>query len=155
MVHSSVVNYLSGLTGFLKANGSPGVDYWDFNIKLAHKGLRRISAGGRGKARAIFPVDLMKMFNVLNMDSYNNLLFWCAVTLGYRCLLRNSNICGAHALKIADVEFSVDGIIVHVESSKTNQFGDPTRTAIVKNPATPLCPVGWLVKLLKTVKSCW
>ena len=150
MVYTSVINYMSCVSNFLKANGSRGIDYSDFHIKQALRGLRRLSSGGRGKARPLFPDDLRLLFNVLNLNLYDDLLFWSAVTLCYRCLFRISNLCGVHALMVSHVKFTGEGLTVEVASSKTNQFGDYCQLLMVReNLSTPLCPVRWLRRLLR------
>ena len=106
MVYTSVVNFLSCVSNFLKANGSKGIDYMDFHIKQALRGLRRLSSVGWGKVRPLFPDDLRLLFYVLDMNLYDNLLFWSAVTLCYRCLLGISNLWGIHALMISHVKFT-------------------------------------------------
>ena len=148
MVYASVVNYLAGVNNFLRAHRAISIDYTDYHIKRALRGLRKVSAKGRGKARPLFPQDLLRMFGVLDLSKGYDLLFWSAVTLGYRCLFRISNLCGPHALRACNVKFVSKGLVIYVTSSKTNQFGDYcNEIVVVKNPATPLCPVGWLERV--------
>ena len=75
IVFSSISNYLSGLSHFLKSNGQPGVDYTDFKIRQILRGARRTCPKGRGKARAILPDDLMKMFLCIDIPSLDDLVF--------------------------------------------------------------------------------
>ena len=153
MIYSSVTNYLSAVCNLLKSHGGFGIDYSDYSIKSALRGLRRVSAKGRGKARALFPRDLLQLFNVLDVSLYDDLLFWSAVTLAYRCLFRSSNVCGPHALKRCNVKFTVEGMTVRVVSSKTDQFGDKPREIVVtENSASVLCPVAWLKRLCLIAK---
>ena len=150
LVFGSITNYLSGLNYFLRAHSGATIDYSNFFIRRALMGLRRISGKGRGKARPLFPQDLLKLFSVIDVKIFNDLVFWSAITLAYRCLFRSSNICGSHAVKIRDILFNSRGVRVTVRSSKTNQFGDnPVNISIVEKSISVLCPVKWLSQVIK------
>ena len=78
-------------------------------MRSALNGARRVCGKGRGRSLGIFPKDLLVIFEKLNMSSVNDLVFRCALTPAFRCLLRASNYCNSrHALKVSDVLFVKD-----------------------------------------------
>ena len=150
MIYSSILNYLSGLTFYLKSRGKTGVDYSNFLVRSALSGARRMCGKGRGKSPGIFPKDLLCIFSKLNMCKVNDMVFWCALTLAFRCLLRASNYCKSrHTLLCSDVSFVKEGIIIRICSSKTNQFREfISEIPVFCNPNSIICPVTWIKDML-------
>ena len=150
LVYSSILNYLSGLSHYLKSRGKDGIDFTNFCVRSALNGARRMCGKGRGKSVGLFPKDLLNIFGKLDFCDYNHLVFWSAVTLAFRCLLRASNYCDSrHSIKVDDILFVRNGIVVKIRSSKTNQFNDyVSEIPIFANPESPVCPVKWLIKML-------
>ena len=150
LVYSSILNYLSGLSYYLKSRGQQGLDFTNFHIRSALNGARRLCGKGRGKSVGIFPQDLLNILNRLDMSKINHLLFWSALCLAFRSLLRASNYCKSrHALKVNDLLFVKQGLILNVRSSKTNQFNEfVTEIPIFANELSILCPVAWLREML-------
>ena len=150
MIYSSILNYLSGLCYYLKASGCALLEYSNFVIRSALNGARRICGKGRGKSPCLFPRDLLVIFNKLNMCNVNDLVFWSALTLAFRCLLRASNYCKSrHALLCSDLSFVKEGAVIKICSSKTNQYRDfESIIPIFGNPNSRLCPVLWLKDML-------
>ena len=150
LVYSSILNYLSGLSFYLKSRGKDGIDFTNFCIRSALNGARRMCGKGRGKSTGLFPKDLLCIFAKLDMSIFNNLVFWAATTLAFRCLLRASNYCKSrHSLMVDDLLFVKEGIVVKISSSKTNQFNEyVSEIPIFANSDSPLCPVKWICKML-------
>ena len=150
VVYSTILNYLSGLCFYLKARGKSGIDYSNFVVRSALNGARRMCGKGRGKSPGLFPKDLLSVYAKLNMCRVNDVVFWCALTLAFRCLLRASNYCKSrHALLCSDLCFVKDGIIVKICSSKTNQFREfVSEIPLFANANSLLCPVAWLKDML-------
>ena len=150
MTYSSISNYLSGLSHYLKARGRQGVDYANFTIRSSLNGARRICQKGRGKAPGIFPKDLLDIVMELNMSNVNDLVFWAALTLAFRCLLWVSNYCKSrHCILIMDLNFSNIGMVVNLLSSKTNQFNEfVTEIPVYANSDSVLCPIQWIKRML-------
>ena len=150
LVYSSILNYLSGLSFYLKSRGKDGIDFTNFCIRSALNGARRLCGKGRGKSTGLFPNDLLCIFNKLDMSNFNDLVLWSALTLAFRCLLRASNYCKSrHSLRVDDLLFVKQGIVVRIRSSKTNQFNEyVSDIPIFANSSSPLCPVKWLLRML-------
>ena len=90
------------------------------------------------------------MFSKLNMCQVNDFVFWVAVTVAFRCLLRASNYCkSCHSLLCSDIMFVKDGVIVKICSSKTTEFREfVSEIPIFSNPNAVLCPIAWLKDML-------
>ena len=151
LVYSSIAGYISGLSHFLKSNGLDGIDYKNFKIKEAMRGAKRTCPKGRGKAKALFPMDLLRISGCLNLLLLDDVVFWGAITLAFRALLRISNICGEiHGIKFKDISFVGETVYLTIRSSKTNQFAEyVSKIVIVSNHNSVLCPVYWLKELIK------
>ena len=82
----------------------------------------------------------------LDMTKVNDLVFWAAATLAFRCLLRASNYCKSrHCLRVMDLVFNKDGVIVKILSSKTNQFKEfVSEIPVYANSNSVICPVSWI-----------
>ena len=65
MIYSSIVNYLSGLSYYLKSRVKQGIDVTDFGIRSTLTGARRMCGKGRGKSVGIFPEDMLDIFSKL------------------------------------------------------------------------------------------
>ena len=150
LVYSSILNYLSGLSHYLKSRGKEGINFSDFCTRSALNGARRMCAKGRGKSAGIFPKELLAIFNKLNMLEINHLVFWTALTLAFRCLLRASNYCKSrHSLLVKDLSFVMHGVVVRINSSKTNQYREfSSEIPIYRNSNSLLCPISWLEEML-------
>ena len=150
MIYSSMLNYLSGLSYYLKSRGKQGVDFTNFCIRSALSGARRLCGKGRGKSVGIFRNDLLSIYNRLNFSKCNHLVFWSALTLAFRCLLRASNYCySRHTVLVCDLKFTAQGMIVCIRSSKTNQFHEyVSEIPVFANKNSVICPINWLFKML-------
>ena len=151
MAYSSILNYLSGLSHYLKSRGKQGVDLTNFCVRASLNGARRLCSKGRGKAPGIFPADLQDIFGKLDMSTVNDLVFWSAMTLAFRCLLRASNYCQSrHCVRVKDFLYVEGGAIVRLVSSKTNQFAEyVSEIPVYRNSNSLLCPIRWISTMLQ------
>ena len=150
LVYWSILNYLSGLSYYLKARGHQGLDFTIFAIRQSLSGARRMCGKGRGKSVGLFPNDLLNIFETLDLTKCNHLVFWSALTLAFRCLLRASDYCySRHAVRISDLKLVKDGLIVLIRSSKTNQFREfISEIPVFANADSLVCPVFCLKEML-------
>ena len=127
------------------------MDFTNFCIRASLNGARRLCKKGKGKATGIFPDDLVNIFMELSMSNINDLVFWSAVTLAFRCLLRASNYCHSrHCVRIKDFVFVEGGVVVKILSSKTNQFSEYiSEIPLYMNNNSLLCPIKWVVRMLR------
>jgi len=100
------------------------------NIKRSH------GTHQHGKA-AITPALLRQMLPLFN-DSLQSIRDKAIILLGFAGALRRSEIA---ALQVGDVNFSGAGMLVTIEKSKTDKYGQGQTIAIPTAATTDLCPV--------------
>ena len=141
---SSIRNYVSGLSYFLKCEGSPAVDYQDFTVIRAMAGASRKLGEAVRQAAPLLPAQLKVMLGFLS-DAPVHVLFKAAILTSFRALLRKQNVTDSDAtLKRRDFQFFKWGMIISVGKSKTIQKGE--RKVLIPVTYTPdesLCAVRW------------
>lgn len=90
----------------------------------------------------------------LDLQSTNDFVFWCAVVLAFRGLLRKSSVCkGENNLLRSDVQFFSWGLLISIRKSKTIQFGEKVHQIPIARVGGPLCAVSLLHQMYKTVPA--
>ena len=146
----SVRNYLSAIWYMQKMLGF--CDYsCDFMLKQTLNGIERLCLFTPSEKYPLTAVDLLKMFNLLDMSDALDRAFWVAVVLCFRRLLRQGHITSSvHTLQACDVHIMTTYMTVRIRSSKTDQFGkDPFTIYLQRIPGSPLCPAALLSEMLK------
>ena len=147
----SIRNYVSGIWYQQKMLSMP--DYsGDFILKQTLNGIERQFDPSLRVSRYPFtPHDLLRMYSLLNFNDINDVLFWVAVLLGYRCLLRACHMTasrhniGAGSLKLLDGYIRID-----ILTSKTDQFGRDKFSVFIQDmPGTPWCVRQLITNLLQ------
>ena len=119
----SIINYLSALWVLHKINGIPHVDPSSFEIKMTLKGVRRTIGDVSIQARPISLGELRRIFSSLDLECSEDVAYWVALLLGFRGLLRKSNIVEEGlALLVSDVNVNDWGLLAVVRRSKTICF---------------------------------
>ena len=105
----------------------------------------------RSSKRPLSVTDLRLMHSVLNTLTPLDLVFWSAVTLAFRALLRKCHYTySRHSLLWSDVNLYPDHLVLTIRSSKTDQFLlKPHRIILNSSPESDLCPVKWLYALAR------
>lgn len=147
--YSTINNEVSALVLLGKLNDSPCDLHGDFNVHLTLKALRRILGDHTDAKDELFPSELLKIKEQVNMDVPHELTVWTGILFLYRSLLRKGHIFSGefdiNLLKRREVEVTVYGLLVSVNRSKTIQFSE-------RNVLIPICYVGGplcIVTLLK------
>lgn len=150
LAYSSICNYLSAVWSLHEMVGYTPVAKGDFLIRCTLRGARRLLGDSVLSADPLLPSDLMDIYKVLNFKSLKDLVFWAALCLAHRCLLRKGHFTASpHTLLRQDVEFTDYGLKVTIRSSKTIQFRErEVVIPIVASSKSLLCPVRWLKKYL-------
>ena len=122
-VYSSIINYLSAVWVLHRVNGVPHVDINDSSIKFTLKGIRRVLGDSSTSAIPMTVADLRLIFETLDMSNTEDLVFWLSLIMGFRGLLRKSNLfeCGL-ALRDADVRIMSWGVLLVLNRTKTISF---------------------------------
>ena len=146
----SIRNYVSAVWYFQKLRGYP--DYSsDFLLKQLLNGIERCGASyDRLERYAFTPTDLLAMYKFLDMSNNEDMIFWLAVIICYRALLRKCHVTASpHILLNGDVHIRTTHLHIKIRSSKSDQFGrSPFNIFLQKIPGSPLCPASLLEKVL-------
>ena len=150
----TIVNYLSGVWTMHDYYGVPHVDRTSFLIRMTLQGAKRLLGAEADRAAPILPSDLREMYKCIDVRATGDLVFWAAVTLSFRCLLRKSHVTASpHVLRAGDVSFESRGMVVTVRSSKTIQSRERKFIIpVVESPGCVLCPVRWVRKLMRRLR---
>ena len=95
--------------------------------------------------------DMLKMFELLDMDDNDNVLFWVSALLCFRGLLRvGQTTQSLHNLRVSNVSLGPNFTSIRIVSSKTDQFGKSPFTIYLQHmPGSPFCVSPFLQKIMK------
>lgn len=152
--YSTICNYLSAVWSLHEHFGYAPSARNTFLVRCTLRGARRLLGDSVLTADPLMPEDLMKLYRFMNKKSLFDLLFWCALCLGYRCLLRKSHFTYSnHTLLYSDVKFTEYGMHITLRSSKTIQYSERiVEIPVIESKGSILCPVHWLRLYLRYVK---
>ena len=105
-------------------------------IKLTVRGIRRIHGKPQAQVSAILKEDLIVMLSHIP-DTIKGKRDKALLLLGFCGALRRSELV---AIKIEDIEFTAQGIILTIPKSKTDQAGNGRKIGIPKGRGR-VCPV--------------
>ena len=91
-VYSSIQNYLSAVWVLHHVHSIPHIDIHDHGIKFTLQGIRRVLGDATNSATPMTVQDLKKIYTMLDMSCSEDLAFWLSLILGFRALLRKSNL---------------------------------------------------------------
>ena len=95
----------------------------DYRLQQTLKGIRRLRCPGGRPRHPLSMEDFRAIYLLLNTLVLTDLVFWCAITLFYRALLRKSHyIPSPHTLRWRDISIYPDHLVLILLSSKTDQF---------------------------------
>ena len=146
----SIRNYMSAIWYYHKMHGLPEFSS-DFLLKQTLNGIERTLCNREKLGKYPITVDdLLAMHTLLDMSVTEDCIFWIAVIMCFRGLLRKSHVtCSPHALNVCDVRISPECIKLRIKSSKTDQFGlHPFTICLMRVPGSPLCPGDLLERIL-------
>lgn len=137
---------------------NPLEDSW--YIKSLMQGCKRV-LGQTSRPKLPITLDLLKqLFHCLDLSRPFDLAFWAACLVAFFSFLRKSNLFIGHVnsrhmcLRRMDVRFSSQGAILHLQHTKTIQYGD--RQLVIPVPyiaGSPFCPSTALLLLYKMVSA--
>ena len=150
MTPSSIVNYLSALWHRQKALGHCSHSS-SWILQQTMRGLRRCFRPITVPRRPLSVGDLRLIFSNINTLLPLDLVFWAAVTLAFRALLRKCHYTvSTHSLLWSDIALYPDHLTLTIRSSKTDQFSvKPHPIVLNASPGSDLCPVFWLYGLAR------
>ena len=145
MTPASIVNYLSAVWHRQQVLGYES-HATNFIVQQTIRGLRRCFARPSSSRSPISVDNLKDLYSFFNMLLPSDLVFWAAVTLAFRALLRKCHYTvSSHSLQWSDVHLYPDHLVLTIRSSKTDQFSmNPHRIVLNSSPGSILCPIYWL-----------
>ena len=147
----SVRNYVSGLWYHQKMLGMPDFSS-DFILKQTLNGIeRQLDPSLRVSRYPFSPLDLLRIHALLNFNDINDVLFWVAVVIGFRCLLRACHMTASqHNIGAAHLKMKDGYIRIEILTSKTNQFGREKFSVFLQDmPGSPWCIRQLIIDLLQ------
>lgn len=153
MCYTSVVNYLQGVILGHKFKGYPPPSVSSDEVKLALLGLKNDSELSVPRDPVTL-THLKLIFSCLNVKDKSQLMFWAAILLLFRSLLRVSHITSSpHCLCVSDIEWVGDGLVLKVYSSKSmKKSRTPRLLPIAPMECKKFCAVYWLKTWLSSCK---
>ncbi|MDZ7896942.1 MAG: site-specific integrase [Arcicella sp.] len=120
-------------------------------FRVVMEGIKR-TKGIRQKQAPAFKLNILKqLLREFDTETNANLRNKTLLLLGFTGAFRRSELV---SLNVEDLTFSKEGLIVSLQKSKTNQYGDNEEKAIFYSPEAVLCPVrtlkNWIERMNKT-----
>ena len=118
-----------------------------FMIKLVLSGIKRQLGDKSTQKIPLTTTQMRSMYDTLDWEDINVRSKWCALMLSFRSLLRKSNIVPdtltemGHVLLRKHVIFNDEGLILHVQSSKTLKYKEHVLMIPISNTSTPVFDV--------------
>jgi integrase len=118
------------------------------------EGIKR-TKGIRQKQAPAFKLNILKqLLRNFDTETNANLRNKALLLLGFTGAFRRSELV---ALNVEDLNFTEDGLIISMQKSKTNQYGDYEEKAIFYSPESILCPIRtlqtWIKRLERTSEA--
>jgi site-specific recombinase XerD len=120
-------------------------------FRVVMEGIKR-TKGIRQKQAPAFKLNILKqLLREFDTETSSNLRNKALLLLGFTGAFRRSELV---ALNVEDLSFTDEGLIVSMNKSKTNQYGDYEEKAIFYSPEAVLCPIrtlqAWIQRLDKS-----
>lgn len=147
---SSIRNYLSGIR---TVHLLLGFDLDDINnnlLNISLRGISRLKQHCVHQAEAITPELLSRMFYVMDMQNYENSVYWCLFLFAFFLVARKSNLVPTTKMDVVNSKCLLHRDVVHFGSylevtmnwSKVIQYGERKLvTPLLRLPGSRLCPV--------------
>ena len=119
-------------------------------FKIVMDGIKR-TKGVRQKQAPAFKLNILKqLLRDFETKTHADLRNKALLLLGFTGAFRRSELV---ALNVEDLNFTEEGLVVSMQKSKTNQYGDYEEKAIFYSPEAVLCPIRTLQIWIKTLEK--
>lgn len=144
--YNSCKQYLNIVKLLHEEAGFPNPLCNNWLLNTVCKGMKR-TLGAQCTPKLPITLDVMnKLFKLIDLSDQKELCFWCACVIAFFSFLRKSNLfpgkdSQGHFLTRGDAQFTFEGVVLHVKSSKTIQFKNRVvQIPLARAPNTVLCP---------------
>ena len=146
----SVRNYLSAVWYYQKLKGYEDHSN-DFMYKKTLDGIERECSDDPIDRYPLSAEDMVKIHSLLDMKMYCDKIFWLALLVAYRSILRISHVIDSvHSLRWVDIQVTNEYIKIHVKTSKTDQYGrSPYDIYLTRIDGSVLCPALLLIEVIE------
>ena len=139
---STIITYYQAVVFYHVCVGIEPVRLSNPILKSTIRGIERDKQDPSKGKDPIFPEHLLAMGKVVNFSSDLEILVFIAAMLMFRTLLRISHIVeSSHTIRVKDVKFEQESVLLYVKSSKTDQSGSDEIVPITTSNEVALCPV--------------
>lgn len=151
--YSSITNYLSALWSLHRINGYTPLAHDSFEIKITLMGIKRLLGSAPNQAKPMDKESLKKIFAKLNMSDTEDIAFWLSLLVGFRGLVRKSNMFNKDmAFKRKELSLHTWGIRLVSKKSKTIQFQERELEVVLSSiPGSIFCAKFYFQLLLALV----
>lgn len=119
-------------------------------FRIVMEGIKR-TKGVRQKQAPAFKLNILKqLLRDFETRTHADLRNKALLLLGFTGAFRRSELV---ALNVEDLNFTEEGLVVSMQKSKTNQYGDYEEKAIFYSPEAVLCPIRTLQLWIKTLEK--
>ena len=119
-------------------------------FRIVMEGIKR-TKGVRQKQAPAFKLNVLKqLLRDFETKTHADLRNKALLLLGFTGAFRRSELV---ALNVEDLNFTEEGLVVSMQKSKTNQYGDYEEKAIFYSPEAVLCPIRTLQIWIKTLEK--
>ena len=155
--HQTVLCYLCGVKTLHLLLNLPIHQFGHFLLRMTLRGLHRLNTHVPNPAPPINIEILDKIYDMLDFDKEDDVIFWAVLLVDFFLLLRKCNLVPdsgnkfdpRRQLMVQDLQFEKDHIKVTLHWTKNSQFGNQAlRFALPAIPGSKLCPVTALVTLI-------
>ena len=142
----TVLNYLSGARTWVGALQGNAQSFDAYSVALIKRGIQRSSGHVPARALPVTPAHVSGLVSFLRSVGRNGLVLTAALLVGYRTLLRQSNLLlspsaalARHAIRVRDVHRTTSGLQIDVRSTKTRWRRDDAFTIVVPHGEDVRC----------------
>jgi site-specific recombinase XerD len=119
-------------------------------FRIVMEGIKRAKGIRQAQAPAFDLKILKQLLREFDTETNAGLRNKALLLLGFTGAFRRSELV---CLNVEDLRFSEEGLIVSLQKSKTNQYGDYEEKAIFYSPEVVLCPVRTLKKWIERMEK--
>ena len=155
----SIKIYIGTVCELNELNGCPPVTRGCLYAK-ALMGIRRLLQHEIKRAQPVTQEMLLQMVDLVDIEDQRQLSIWVSILFGFHLFLRKSNLVPVkrkhdvlHQLSRADIRYAEEVLVAEIKWSKMNQFSEKLRVPVIRDRASQIDPVSWLLFMIKKIPA--